>query len=800
MNKEILLMNHNNYRNLEINLIKAIEQNNINHFRNILGSNLCYTNMKLLNNLFFYCIYYIKDNNFKPLFLSTLLNLGVDPNTIVDNPNNYKNMNLNINYNANANFVSIENNVGKSILMFACENSSYSLVKDLCDINNKIQKTLNINYIDKNGRNALFYLKGGMDDKKILELLIKKGIEINKRDKDDNTPLNYIIIHTKKLQLIYDLIEIGGANFMIKNKDGKNGLDLINDIMIVRKNQNNLINNFEDLKPLIKILQNKLSIKLFSSNKLNENNSETSCSSGDNNKINNNNNLIKLSSLSSIKSSNNSNNTDNENDNGNNNKNNTNINNHNIFVKLNPLSLIVGTEFNDNSDINSTTKKIDYYTQLNRNKKYLLNLLKNSENHIKENSKLIEQEIIKKKEEIKKLQNVLKEKAIASKGININHSKNLDNLKKDLNNIKKKINDKKQSLLKEKSNCLFEIKENKNYMFKYNYSMINKELKNDYIYNQLQIDLIDFMTYVQNENLKLEPTLKKLNDLVQQSVNKCLGEEYKLKMYGSRATKLCLPWSDIDYVISSNRTIHFEPLKQLNDYLIDLYDKFFSDMKYIAGASIPLLKIFTNNEYHKISLDISMENPEHHGEECVNYIKQKVKEYEVLTPLTLALKTILQKACLNDPYVGGLSSYGVILLIIHFLNVQQKKGNDISIKSLGRLFYDILYYYGSEYDITNPIIVEDNENTQKIISIHQFQLLKNEFILVDPLNISNNVARNTRQFQNIKLAFQIGYVSVKESCECGCHYQYNGINIKEEECCHNLLNRIFNDVKRERKY
>ena len=800
MNKEILIMNHNNYRNLEINLIKAIEQNNINHFRNILGSNLCYTNMKLLNNLFFYCFYYIKDNNFKPLFLSTLLNLGVDPNTIVDNPNNYKNMNLSFNYNTNANFVSFENNVGKSILMLACENSNYSLVKDLCDINNKIQKTLNINYIDKNGRNALFYLKGGMDDKKILELLIKKGIEINKRDKDDNTPLNYIIIHTKKLHLIYDLIEIGGANFMIKNKDGKNALDLIKDIMIVRKNQTNLINNFEDLKPLIKILQNKLSIKLFSSNKLNENNSETSCSSGDNNKINNNNNLIKLSSLSSIKSSNNSNNTDNENDNGNNNNNNTNINNHNIFVKLNPLSLIVGTEFNDNSDINSTTKKIDYYTQLNRNKKYFLNLLKTSENHIKENTKLIEQEIMKKKEEIKKLQNVLKEKAIASKGININHSKNLDNLKKDLNNKKKKINDKKQSLLKEKSNCLFEIKDNKNYMAKYNYSMINKELKNDYIYNQLQIDLIDFMTYVQNENLKLEPTLKKLNDLIQQSVNKCLGEEYKLKMYGSRATKLCLPWSDIDYVISSNRTIHFEPLKQLNDYLIDLYDKFFSDMKYIAGASIPLLKIFTNNEYHKISLDISMENPEHHGEECVNYIKQKVKEYEVLTPLTLALKTILQKACLNDPYVGGLSSYGVILLIIHFLNVQQKKGNDISIKSLGRLFYDILFYYGSEYDITNPIIVEENENTQKIISIHQFQLLKNEFILVDPLNISNNVARNTRQFQNIKLAFQIGYVSVKESCECGCHYQYNGINIKEEECCHNLLNRIFNDVKRERKY
>ncbi len=92
-------------------------------------------------------------------------------------------------------------------------------------------------------------------------------------------------------------------------------------------------------------------------------------------------------------------------------------------------------------------------------------------------------------------------------------------------------------------------------------------------------------------------------------------------------------------------------------------------MKYISGASIPVLKIFSNNEYHKISLDISMENPEHHGEECVNYIKQKIKEYDTLTPLTFALKTILQKALLNDPYKGGLSSYGVILLIIHFLNI-----------------------------------------------------------------------------------------------------------------------------------
>ena len=777
MNNEIFQKFYNNLKNV----IQAIDQNDSNAFVNLISKNKnsYYINKKFYEILFYYCS---EENNFKPIFLSLLINFGVDPNLILEDPNNFFKKNTNIN---NQNNIDSNNNgyrVRKSILMMACKMSNYPLIQNLCDANNQNQKLLNVNYFDKNGRNALFYLNGGNDDKKIIELLVEKGIDVNKKDKDENTPLNYLIINTKKVQLIQDLIEVGKANFMIKNKEGKNSLDLINDTFIQRNN-NSIINNFEEIKPLIKLLKNKLSINLFPSNKFNENNSN----SEQNNFLINNSNIVKFSSSLSTTStiSNSENNSENPG---------------NIYLKMNPLSLIVDTQFNDNNinNISSTSKKIDYYTQLNRNKKYFLNLLKTSENRIKENSKLIQEEIMNKKDEIKILQNNLKEKIIKYHENNNLLSKDLENLKNDLNNKKKEIIEKKQHLLKEKSKHLFEIKHKLNYLL-YKYSpLINQDLKNENIYHQLKIDLIDFMAYVHKKNEQLEPTLNKLNNLIQQSVKICLGDDYQLNMYGSRATKLCLPWSDIDYVISCSKTKHFEPLRILNDYLLELNDKFFIDIKYIASASIPVLKIFSNNDYHKISLDISMENLEHHGEECVKYIKQKIKEYEVLTPLALALKNILQKAFLNDPYKGGLSSYGVILLIIHFLNVQKKKGNDISMKSLGKLFYDILYYYGSEYDITNPIIIEENENIeQKIIAIHQFQVMRNEFILVDPLNISNNVARNTRQYQNIKLAFKIGYVSIKESCECGCHFQYDGLNIKEEECEHNLLNRIFNDVKRD---
>ena len=129
---------------------------------------------------------------------------------------------------------------GKSLLMYACENSYYSLVKELCESNRK--KQADINYCDKNGRNCLFYLKGLDEDSNIIEYLVNKGIEINRRDNEENSVLNHLIINTNKVKLIYDFINLASPIFTIKNIQGKNSLDLINEKWIVRKNQYHLAN------------------------------------------------------------------------------------------------------------------------------------------------------------------------------------------------------------------------------------------------------------------------------------------------------------------------------------------------------------------------------------------------------------------------------------------------------------------------------------------------------------------------------------------------------------------------------
>ena len=60
---------------------------------------------------------------------------------------------------------------------------------------------------------------------------------------------------------------------------------------------------------------------------------------------------------------------------------------------------------------------------------------------------------------------------------------------------------------------------------------------------------------------------------------------------------------------------------------------------------------------------------------------------------------------------------------------------------------------------------------------------------------NNNVAKNTRQFKNIKLAFTLGAIAAREQCECGCHYETECFSdcMKTEHC---ILKRIFNAVKR----
>ena len=747
-------------------LLKYIEQNNPKDFRNTLSTNSNLLSKKTLENIFLFILsIYISGKIYASRFLSILIPLGINPNIILNQ----------INYNIEKKDNKEEYNPTQSILMLFCSKSNFTIISNLCE--SKIK--LDVNYLDMKKRNALFYLKGGSEDKKIIELLIEKGININQRDIEGNTPLHHALINNLKKEFIYYLIDIGNANFMIKNNQNNNCVELINQKWISKNNLNyhkgNLI-DFKDIKDIIELLKRKLSIKLYENPIiLNDNNGSKD-------------ELIKLPSNIFNKSNNN-------NDEINENENDINLDNNNIYLRLtNKPSLIIDTQFNDEKNNISTSKKIEYYKQLNEDKKNLINLLKKSENFLIEKSKLIKEEIESKKNKLDEVKNYLNSKIQTINIINEKQKKEIIKKNAELLEIKKKI-DFLKNKIKSKEKNIINIEPKSNFFYKYEPMIVRNKINYESIYTQLKIDLLDYMEYVYNKNEKLKNTILSIKQLLKESVNNCLGKNYEVKIYGSRETGLCLPWSDIDAVISFTENEYMQPLHKLYIYLQNNYS--FIDIKYIENTQIPLIKIITSNEFYNISLDISLELPEHHGAECVTYIKEKIKEYEVLSPMTLAFKTIFQKAKINDPYTGGLSSYGIILLIIYFLKINQKNGNDISLNNLGKLFYKLLEYYGTIYNVNDPIDI--NENDRVLIENIHFNGNTNGLIIIDPLNIYNNVAKNMRQFINIRFALCIALACINESCECGCHYQYEGICIKEDGCEHNILNNIFNSVNRNLK-
>ena len=662
-------------------------------------------------------------------------------------------------------------NKKESLLMVFCEISNFIMISIL----SKKKIKLDVNYEDNMKRNALFYLKGGVNDKNIIELLIKEKINVNHKDNDGNTALHFIAINNTNIELIYNLINIGEANFMIKNKQNISSLELINLKYISKKdadiNKDINIFNFFEIKKLIQLIKKKLSMQ--SSDSITKKDEELNLSSQSQN-------LFKIPSLLFNKNNYNEVNKNDE------------ENNIYLSLKKNP-SLIIGTQFNGKSNNNlSFSQKLEYYKQLNKNKKIFLNFLKNSENYLVEKSKIIKTLLEERKKELNKCQKELNFRAKTDKEKNNDFINNLNGTNLNIN----EINDKIKILVNEIN------QKEPNYLIKTNYQLnkfqtVANEKKFDYkkyIWNQLTIDLKDYCVYINARNQQLNKTINEIYGILLSSVKDCLGKNYEIRIYGSRATGLCLPWSDIDFVIVVPNNIKGlkRPLDILNSYL-EQRPHFIEEKKYISTTQVPIIKIKTTKEYFNLALDISVELPSHHGQQCVGYIIEKAYEFQPLSAMTLALKTIFHKAQLNDPYTGGLSSYGIILLIVYFLNMKKKQGIEISYNTIGQLFFELLVFYQNKENINKPIIINEN-----FVISPLFQLIEQEssLIIVDPLNATNNVAKNVRQLNKILYAFAISVRSLFESCECGCHYQ-NQYCIREEKCNHNLLNNIFNAVKRE---
>ena len=407
---------------------------------------------------------------------------------------------------------------------------------------------------------------------------------------------------------------------------------------------------------------------------------------------------------------------------------------------------------------------------------------------------------------LEKEKSELEEKVIKLEKDNYYLNQNMTQIKNEYS----ELNQKTEKMIKEKENeklnkniPIQTIKSNPEYFSNYLNKKFNKyNYEEEYKLDCLSSDLTDFEIYVKQRTEKEKNIYDALIKNVTNSVNKALPY-YEVNLYGSHATNLCLPWSDLDVVLikrlNGNNISSIQTTFDNSSLLSKLFENirnepWVKDCKLISKASVPIIKLFAIEQYNNMSIDISIQDENHFGLKCVELVKNYIKEYKSLKPLVLAIKNILKRANLNDPYKGGISSYGLILMIVYFLQGLKLSGVDISPGenncNLGKLFFNFLKFYGLTFE-TNKTIIKINDGMNDKI-FNEFDFHTSDLVIIDPLNSYNNIAKSCQQFYNIKIAFIICLMTLEDDCECGCHYNQLGDkndNIQVEHC---FLKRIFN--------
>uniref|UniRef100_A0A915DS35 Polymerase nucleotidyl transferase domain-containing protein n=1 Tax=Ditylenchus dipsaci TaxID=166011 RepID=A0A915DS35_9BILA len=229
----------------------------------------------------------------------------------------------------------------------------------------------------------------------------------------------------------------------------------------------------------------------------------------------------------------------------------------------------------------------------------------------------------------------------------------------------------------------------------------------------------------------IKPTIL-LRRFVFNRVCEVLGPLFRpslIGVFGSVATNLFLPTSDIDIAVTS--LDHSEKkLIEVVDLLRHAED--FDSVSAIGRTKVPIVKFV-----HKktgFNLDISF-NTSKTLNRTFQWIQRQKRSYPIIEPLALVLKRFLTQCgpSFSEPYYGGLSSYALVVMIVHFVERVSPKGKIL------KLAVSIMCWtcQSSDRAYCDPLWVQD------------------------PTDIDNNIGAYHTISQDLKLCRQIEPIHIK---------------------------------------
>ncbi|KAI3693262.1 hypothetical protein L6452_33094 [Arctium lappa] len=288
----------------------------------------------------------------------------------------------------------------------------------------------------------------------------------------------------------------------------------------------------------------------------------------------------------------------------------------------------------------------------------------------------------------------------------------------------------------------------------------------------------------------------------------------RTNIFGSNATGLSLPTSDVDLVVCLPPVRNLEPIKEAGilegrngiketclqhaaRYLVNQEWVKNDSLKIVENTAIPIImlvvevpldlivssasnvplmrrppltsvdqeisasKMSTDGgkdpDVQSIRIDISFKAPSHTGLQTTELVKELTEQFPAATPLSLVLKQFLADRSLDQSYSGGLSSYCLILLITRFLQHEHHYGRPIN-QNFGGLLMDFFYFFGNVFDPRQMRISVQGSgvyiNRERGYSI-------DPIYIDDPLFPANNVGRNCFRIHQCIKAFADAYSTLE---------------------------------------
>ena len=167
------------------------------------------------------------------------------------------------------------------------------------------------------------------------------------------------------------------------------------------------------------------------------------------------------------------------------------------------------------------------------------------------------------------------------------------------------------------------------------------------------------------------------------------------KVYGSVATGLHLPTSAVDLVLLNPHFSSAKTLRRLEES--SRSEECITLAQVDANEFLPVLNAAIHSDGVEVRLRVTVMDGRHRGLKCVQLVRSLLDSVPALRSVYLTLKQLFHYSGADDPQTGGLSAYGLFLMVAESVKRE-------CCKTTAENVFRFLSHFGLEFSYRTPIV------------------------------------------------------------------------------------------------